>query len=698
MQNMSNAILRLVINGKIATVAREEKGNNNGIWEKKKYLVGSMRQPFNVILEVVPEGSFPAIFALDNLQLKDCFRTADEPQIGVCKGRKFRCRNDSCIKRDQVCDQRRDCPTGEDEQQDCDKLPSYSHCNFEHDWCGWTNRSDREMRWIRKMGEHGDSGVYAYVNTSMIWSSKPGRSMGADAVLESPVFHPPPCYHSRVDSLYFNSCTIRFSFYIVGASGAGLEVKVVELLPHDDRVTRMFWLFSKNDVKWSRMVKVLPNVTHRYFLQFHAVKGISRSNLLGLDDISMSPECFGIGVPPEETDGYVYNTTYCYGPVSYKVTNENFLNRTMYIFGTCGARGRQGPTPENCTNAYKHTPTNVTVLPHGVQRWTVPEGGYYTIIAKGASGGSGLGGGSSSGATVRTVIELDRGQHIYMIVGQEGTKGRKKSGTSALRDMQNPLGSVRNLTNFTYSAGGGGGGTFVFLMGRDNRSVPLVVAAGGGGLSHRDNGHDDGVQHGHGPNSSRPGFGYTGQEFGHNPAGAGGGWQGVRSTRKETGQAFMDGATGGKACYDNVAGEGSGGFGGGGGGCAAGGGGGGFSGGHTWSEPTRNGEGGYSYYSTELSAADEGQHHGPGSVMIIPGLDKACSCDYRCVALDEYRSDVSCICPEHWVLGENKISCVLPPEPNKPDTTFIAVLMGTGLGLLVGLGLLCFCLCKYIIY
>ncbi|KAJ9595248.1 hypothetical protein L9F63_013458 [Diploptera punctata] len=439
---------------------------------------------------------------------------------------------------------------------------------------------------------------------------------------------------------------------------------------------------------WSKYVVKLPNVTHKYYLQFHAVRSYIRSADIGLDNISMSPECFGIGVPLDQTDGYIYNTTYCYGTASDKVTNENFFNRTMYTFGTCGAKGRRGPTSENCTKAYHHTPTNVTVLPEGIQRWTVPEGGYYTIIAKGASGGSGLDGSSSSAAMVRSVIELDRGQHVYMLIGQEGLKGRNKS-NNALRDVQNRLVSVRNLTNFTYCAGGGGGGTFVFLMSRDNGSVPLVVAAGGGGLSHDQDGQDDGIQHGHGYNSSRVGFGYTGKEYGPKPAGAGGGWKGVGSTRKETGQSMLDGAMGGNVCFDNAASEGSGGFGGGGGGCAAGGGGGGFSGGNAWSEPTRNGEGGYSYYSSELSAVEEGYHHGPGSVIIIPGLDKACSCDYRCVALDEYRSEVKCICPEHWTLGENKISCILPPEP---DTTFIAVLMGTGLGLLVGLGLLCFCL------
>ncbi|KAJ9595247.1 hypothetical protein L9F63_013457, partial [Diploptera punctata] len=161
MRNMSNANIRFVINGKMPT-AHEEKGNNNGTWEKKKYL--------NCNLEFARKDNSGA-------------------------------RMISALKRDSVCDLHKNCPTGEDELQDCDKLPSYSHCNFTDGWCGWTDRGDGEMHWTRKMDSiHG---WYAYANTSVMTMSKTLGPMGADAVLESPIFHPPPCYHSRYDSPYF---------------------------------------------------------------------------------------------------------------------------------------------------------------------------------------------------------------------------------------------------------------------------------------------------------------------------------------------------------------------------------------------------------------------------------------------------------------------------------------------------------------
>lgn len=47
------------------------------------------------------------------------------------------------------------------------------------------------------------AGVYLYVNVS-------AADLGSGAILESPIFHPPPCYHSDSSQLYSNSCTVSW--------------------------------------------------------------------------------------------------------------------------------------------------------------------------------------------------------------------------------------------------------------------------------------------------------------------------------------------------------------------------------------------------------------------------------------------------------------------------------------------------------
>ncbi|MHB8493633.1 MAG: IPTL-CTERM sorting domain-containing protein [Casimicrobiaceae bacterium] len=123
-----------------------------------------------------------------------------------------------------------------------------------------------------------------------------------------------------------------------------------------------------------------------------------------------------------------------------------------YTFSTCGATGAAGPTQTMCTTAYAGNPS-VTVA-GGIQSWTVPASGTYTITgtgAQGASGDAGFVGGR--GAQVSGQFNLTAGQVLKLVVGQQGVG----------------QGSGEN--------GGGGGGSFVV----DSSNTPLLIAGGGGG-------------------------------------------------------------------------------------------------------------------------------------------------------------------------------------------------------------------------
>ena len=83
------------------------------------------------------------------------------------------------------------------------------------------------------------------------------------------------------------------------------------------------------------------------------------------------------------------------------------------------------------------------------------------------------------------------------------------------------------------------------------------------------------------------------------------------------------------------------------------------SGGSTGHRASGNGEGGYSYVSTELLHANfrPGINQGPGEVFIIPDIS-GCGCDFRCVALDHQLSETKCLCPPGWQLGNDSRSCL----------------------------------------
>lgn len=73
MSNMSRSILRLVSNATMQLIVKEVRGNSHERWEKFSFKIGPIDQKFNLILEVVTKDAAPAIMALDNLRLVDCF-------------------------------------------------------------------------------------------------------------------------------------------------------------------------------------------------------------------------------------------------------------------------------------------------------------------------------------------------------------------------------------------------------------------------------------------------------------------------------------------------------------------------------------------------------------------------------------------------------------------------------------------------
>ncbi|XP_077284525.1 anaplastic lymphoma kinase isoform X2 [Arctopsyche grandis] len=748
MQNASFKVITEPANGAPSWVLSEVQGNNYEMWTKHSFPVGRVQQEFRIALEVVPGAlmaapSFSgAHIAIDNLKMAGCF--AELPPVDHCSPRQLKClynKHPVCINSSRVCDILQDCDQGEDERQDCDKMPFGSRCSFEDGWCGWANTPTTrvKLKWSRNAGstptentgpqaDHtcqrsvdveplpsisNDNGIspisppltcighYLYVNMAQHGNDNV-VGFASNANLDSVVFNPPPKVHGDVNSKYYNSCMIRFYYHQYGKNTGSMSLFIMELKDKENSSNLLWWSSKNKGDNWFRAIVILPNVTTRYYLQFETRRGMRIYSDVAIDDFSMAPECFGINIPKQDLGDYNYWDP-IYSGVN-KKPHTDFENKTHYEFTTCGATGRFGPSQERCDIAYKNTSLNVKVLDDknvkGIQSWTVPSEGYYTIIVHGAGGGLGSGGtGSSRGASVMALLELRKGQVLYALVGQQGSSACIKtlsvlteSNCKYYNSTNGSDGQVSSTDTAPYyhskthevyntvvqdGGGGGGGGTFLFLMNKQKTYLPLMAAGGGGGLG-AGRASSGGSQHGKGnlPPNKKP---RTGDMYGPPNAtpGAGGGWfpaSGLVTAGHEEvrGQAVKEGGKGGRVCTggSDGSGPGSGGFGGGGGGCTKGGAGGGWAGGDTLHNFT-NGEGGYSFIDlshavlgfTELL---EAMHSGSGQVIIIPAIE-GCGCDYRCVALDEYRSKTKCICPQGWIAsGMNQTTCDLVDDWNVP--------------------------------
>ena len=129
-----------------------------------------------------------------------------------------------------------------------------------------------------------------------------------------------------------------------------------------------------------------------------------------------------------------------------------------FVFTSAGKTGKDGPTSAEVNASYVGTPLEgkVTMTTQGIQQWTVPETGVYSIDVAGAQGGWGHGQSSKPGYGARMIgkFNLILGEVLNIVVGQQGISGGN------------------------YDGGGGGGGSFVWITGASN---PLIIGGGGGG-------------------------------------------------------------------------------------------------------------------------------------------------------------------------------------------------------------------------
>lgn len=299
-------------------------------------------------------------------------------------------------------------------------------------------------------------------------------------------------------------------------------------------------------------------------------------------------------------------------------------NAQTYTFTNCGVIGMDGPTQLEVDAEYAVTSLNglVTINTQGIQEWTAPSTGLYSIEARGAQGGyalSNVNAYGGSGAIVKGEVMLTAGQTIYIAVGQYG-----------------------GSSNVEFAGGGsdegaGGGGSFVATGASLVTSTPFVVAGGGaGGTTHYDSYGLDASTSTSGVSANTGGVGGVGGLGGDNGSaggtyfssgGAGFYGDGQAGMGGFGGTAFINGAIGGiggnsNLGFSNSADQIDGGFGGGGSARGqthcGGGGGGGYSGGGSGGSdaPSRQGGGGGSFMeATAINvSSSDGLYNGLSSL------------------------------------------------------------------------------------
>lgn len=290
---------------------------------------------------------------------------------------------------------------------------------------------------------------------------------------------------------------------------------------------------------------------------------------------------------------------------------------TTWTFTNGNSTGRLGPNVSYLRSLYNTTGNTwinndsyFTVV-GGIQYWTVPASGTYTITSAGAVGGGNVG----LGAQLTSTVSLTQGEVIRIAVGQRGANtnafyGSGGGGTFVIRSPFNSNASIIQI------AGGGGGknssGNTINAGGNASVTPGSVdtngkaTGGGGGGSSASPGGLNGAV----GGNQSTGGYPGGGGGFFGNGGGSGG-------NTLVGGSSWTFGANGGMGFGS----ESVGGFGGGGGGSARGAGGGGYNGGNAGLNTASAGGGGSYNTGTNMSnVANVNLGHGYVTVTFISSV------------------------------------------------------------------------------
>ncbi|KRY21283.1 Myosin-3 [Trichinella patagoniensis] len=652
-------------------------------WSEEMVSIGQFPWPMRIRLEAWlnnkrtsnPTGNYSADCMIDHIHLVDCEEELYHTDSCMSnRTEKYRCpSNKVCIEWDQLCDMSLDCYGGEDEDatlHNCSQVPMGARCTFENGTCGWTSDAISEFRWVianasSKIHIDKESRIAQNVVDHTLRNSsghflfvEPGSSEKMlRAHYTSPLFPAMSKSLQDPESPYYQQCRIRFFYHHFSRDWHSVFLFLVS---PDGRERRKIWeedklmpsLVDYHDFFWHRVSTIIPFQDNDYKLQFVAIRMAIFHGNFGLDDISMTPQCFLQGF------------------------NEASL-APVYNFSTCGAAGSWGPNQTMCDSAYNNTPVEVKVLDNwnkqGVQSWKVPFTGEYRVVAGGAAGGlvfdrTDSPTMSNKGALVESTFNFTKNEQLWIAIGQQGQNPcasvgagsvlmkTLKAGTAEICG-ETDLTKLREKYNLIELPGtGGGGATFLAKMNITGQKMGslLLVAAGGGGQYFGGGDFMDSA----GRDAAETNVSNSGSSMSHGLKVISGGGGGADHASPRThllhmpeGRTFAAGARGG-VCSSFEFWKAAGGFGGGGASCGpGGGGGGGFVGGDGGNYS--HGQGGRSMSFTKTAVFFPDRNPGSGFISIYPCL-KVCPDASMCRFMGRMQV---CICYDGQLLNTSDAVC-----------------------------------------
>ncbi|XP_033104873.1 MAM and LDL-receptor class A domain-containing protein 2-like [Anneissia japonica] len=265
-----------------------ERTGRGSEWVQMTVGLGRRKDPYRLRFSKERNINYQGIIALDDVEFFNCHLPDPVPSCDTTKY--FWCDNKACIDKNKVCDLADNCGDGSDEKLQMCTTSLYKRCDFDKDFCDWTQAEETdEFDWLRNNGPTNsiDSGPSRDHTTG---TSK-GFYVYIDPAINQNYLEAAELLSRKFQGVVLSGdCKMRFFYHMFGDHISTLSVST-RIYKDSNRNEQLEWSLSGSQGDFWERAEVTLSRTIDFKVVIRADVGDQVQGDIAIDDVTFTPGC-----------------------------------------------------------------------------------------------------------------------------------------------------------------------------------------------------------------------------------------------------------------------------------------------------------------------------------------------------------------------------------------------------------------------
>ncbi|XP_071956934.1 MAM and LDL-receptor class A domain-containing protein 2-like [Antedon mediterranea] len=270
------------------TLLWDERTDRGSEWTQVTVGLGRRVNPYKLRFTKERNINYQGMIALDDIEFDNCHLPDPVPSCDTTKN--FWCENQACIDKNRVCDLADDCGDGSDEKVQLCSTSLYKRCDFDKDFCDWTQAKETdEFDWLRNNGPTNS------INTGPSRDHTTGTAKGYYVYID-PAINQNYLESAELISRKFQGvvlggdCKIRFFYHMFGDHINTLSVST-RIYKDSNRNEQQEWSLSGGQGDFWERAEISLSRTVDFKVVISADVGDQIRGDIAIDDVTFTPGC-----------------------------------------------------------------------------------------------------------------------------------------------------------------------------------------------------------------------------------------------------------------------------------------------------------------------------------------------------------------------------------------------------------------------